>query len=125
MAVRPGLGLTLPISLGSNGYFQVAWDALTQTKTNLTNLILTKKGERVMQPDFGCNIHNLVFEQITDDIEANAKGAIEEAVQLWLPFVSINDVQLVKDEESNRVFLTIVFSLQSGVNITDVITLVL
>ena len=122
MAVKPGLGLVLPVHDGSNGYFQVAWDALTQTKSNLTNLILTKKGERVFQPEFGCNIHNLVFEQITDDIEANAKGAIEEAVQVWLPFVTINNVQLTKNEDSNVVYITIVFNLRTNVSITDSIT---
>ena len=120
-----GLGLVLPIRLGTNGYFQVAYNALTQTKTNLTNLILTKKGERVMQPEFGCNLHNILFEQITDDIRANSRGAIEEAVQVWMPFVTINDVKLTKSEDTNAVYLEIVFSLKTNVNITSVITLVI
>ena len=124
-AAKVALGLVLPVAVGSNGYFQVAYNALTQTKSNLTNLILTKKGERVLQPAFGCNLHNLLFEQITDDVEANAKGAIEEAVQIWMPFVSINDVQLVKKEDFNEVYLTVVFSLKTNVNITDFITLVI
>ena len=125
MAVQPGLGLTLPVQDGPTGYFDVAYDVVTQVKTNITNLILTKKGERIMNPTFGCNIHSLVFDQITDDILANARGAIEEAIQTWMPFVSINDMQIQKKEDTNQVYLTVTFSIKAGVNLTDVLTLVI
>lgn len=125
MARKPGLGITLPVQRGATGFFNVAFDALTQIKSNLTNLILTKKGERVMQPEFGCDIHNLLFEQITDDIQANARGTIEEAAQIWMPFVSIDDVQIRKDEDHNTTYVTVSFSLKTSVNVSDTITLVI
>jgi len=125
MSRRVGLGLKLPVRPGAVGYFDTAWDAITQTKSNLTNLVLTKKGERIMQPKFGCDIHKLVFDQITDDVKANANGYIVEAAAIWLPYVIINDVQLRKDEDRNKVMLAITFSLKSTANITDLITLVI
>lgn len=125
MAVQPGLGLKLPVKDGPTGYFDTAYDVVTQVKTNITNLILTKKGERIMNPTFGCGIHSLVFDQITDDILANARGAIEESIQAWMPFVVINDIQIQKKEDSNQVFLTVTFSIKAGVNLTDVLTLVI
>ena len=125
MAVQPGLGLTLPVQDGPTGYFDVAYDVVTQVKSNITNLLLTKKGERIMNPTFGCGIHSLVFDQITDDILANARGAIEESIQTWMPFVSVSDVQLQKKEDTNQVYLTITFSIKAGVNLTDVLTLVI
>ena len=125
MAVKPGLGLTLPVKLGNNGYFQVAWDVPTQTKSNLINLILTKKGERVMQPEFGCDIHNIIFEQVSSDIEANVKGTIEEAVAVWMPFVSIEGVEIQKNEDFNRVNVSITYSIKLGITVTDNITLVI
>jgi len=125
MAVQPGLGLKLPVQDGSTGYFDTAYDVATQLKANIANLILTKKGERIMNPTFGCNIHSLVFDQITDDILANARGAIEEAIQTWMPFITINDIQIQKQEDSNRIFLTVTFSVKAGINLTDVLTLVI
>ena len=44
------LGITLPIKLGKTGYFEQAFDTITQVKSNLINLLLTVKGERVFQP---------------------------------------------------------------------------
>lgn len=125
MAVRPGLGLKLPVQDGAMGYFDTAYDVATQLKANITNLILTKKGERIMNPTFGCNIHNLVFDQITDDVLANARGTIEEAIQTWMPFVIINDIQIQKQEDLNQIFLTVSFSVKAGINITAILTLVI
>ena len=125
MASKLGLGLTLPVNRGSVGYFSIAYDAMTQTKTNLTNLLLTKRGERIMQPKFGTNLHKFVFEQITDDTIANIRGDIVESVQMWMPFVSIDNIQIRRDEDKHNIFLNIVFSLKVGIKQTDAISLVI
>jgi phage baseplate assembly protein W len=118
------LGITLPLERGNNGYFAQGRDILSQAKSNLTNLILTKKGERILQPDFGCDIHRIIFEPITDDNVANIRGTIEGAVKLWLPYINIEDVQIQRDENRNSIFTTITFSINTSVTITDSITLV-
>jgi phage baseplate assembly protein W len=118
------LGITLPLERGNNGYFAQGRDILSQVKSNLTNLILTKKGERVLQPDFGCDIHRVIFEPITDDNVANVRGTIESAVKIWLPYVNIEAVQIQRDENRNSIFATITFSINTSVTITDSITLV-
>ena len=38
-----------------------------QVKSNLLNLLLTEKGERINQPDFGIGLKNLLFEQNIDE----------------------------------------------------------
>ena len=125
MAKKPGLGLLLPVELGSNGYFNVGYDALTQVKSNLTNLILTKKGERIMQPEFGCDVHKYVFDHITDDLLVQIRGSIEESIQVWMPFVTVDNVEVTKSEDTNEVYIRLSYSLKAGVRITDTITLVL
>lgn len=125
MAKKIGLGILLPAQRGPTGYFTQGFDALTQIRSNLTNLILTKKGERIMQPTFGCDVHKILFENITDEVISNAKGTIQESAQIWLPFVMINDIKIKKDEDSNQIFILITFSLKSNVKITDSITLVI
>ena len=46
-------GITLPIQNGNTGFFSQAFTSLDQAKANLENLLLTAKGERIMQPEFG------------------------------------------------------------------------
>ena len=42
---------------------------LTEYSSNLKNLLLTKKGERVLQPNFGSGLQSLLFEPIDETFE--------------------------------------------------------
>ena len=89
------IGLSLPLINGSNGYFQTTMTHLEQAKHNLKNLLMTVKGERVMQPELGCDIWNLVFEPQDEGIEQRARDAIQDAVGMWLPYLEIKDLRVV------------------------------
>jgi phage baseplate assembly protein W len=117
------LGITLPLRRGNNGYFENTTNILTQVRANLRNLLLTRKGERVMQPEYGCDIHRLIFEQATDDGLADTRASIENAVQTWMPFVGVDDVQVVRNEDLNTIYVQIQFTLLTNQNLTDSVIL--
>lgn len=125
MARKVGLGILLPIRNGEFGYFKQGFDALTQIKSNFINLIMTKKGERIMQPSFGCDIHSIIFEKLTPTTEAEVKAAIDEAIQTWLPFVFIKTVNVQLSEDTNQAFVTVEFSITANQDITESVTFVL
>lgn len=104
-----------------NGIFPVNYTTLSQAKDNLINLILTKKGERLMQPDFGCDIHKVLFEPIVD-IENVVENSIIDAVTNWLPYLNINEIVFDYDEndiDNNSIALDIKFSLKSNPNLLE------
>ena len=119
----PALGILLPITLGNTGYFNQGFDILSQVKSNLINLILTKKGERIMQPDFGCDVHRLVFEQLTDDTLGEIKAAIQQSIKLWMPYLTINNVDVNQEDDLNIVTAAVSFTINLGMKITDSVTL--
>jgi phage baseplate assembly protein W len=123
VANTAAIGLSLPIQRGNNGYFEQAFDVRTQVRSNLTNLILTRKGERPMLPEFGCNIHQVIFQPMDDDIQSEVRASVEEAASAWMPYITIDDVQVITNTEYNRLRVTIAYSILSNVRITDVITL--
>ena len=59
-----------------NGDFALSYTTLQQTKSNMRNLVLTNKGERVMHPEFGCDIYKLLFNNITPSIIDQIKSNI-------------------------------------------------
>jgi phage baseplate assembly protein W len=115
------LGIGINRRSDSNGIFAVNYTTLAQAKDNLTNLILTKKGERLMQPDFGCDIWKVLFEPLVD-IEMVLENSITSAVSIWLPYLNINEIVFDYDDndtDNNRIALDIKFSLTSNPNLTE------
>ena len=119
------LGIGINRASNSNGIFATNYTTLTQAKDNLKNLILTKKGERLQQPEFGCDIWLLVFEQIDgENLENRIESSILDAVQSWIPNININQIIFDYDNndiDNNRIGLDIKFSLISNPNLTETI----
>ena len=61
-------------------------------KQSIRNLILTQKGERLMQPNLGMNIRQFLFEQITEDITIQIENDIVDTFSTWLPFVDLREI---------------------------------
>ena len=55
------IGIVLPIRSGQGGFFKQSSTLIEQTLSNMKNLLLTVKGERLGQPTFGSNIYNILF----------------------------------------------------------------
>jgi phage baseplate assembly protein W len=115
------LGIGINQTSNSNGIFSTNYTTLSQAKNNLVNLILTRKGERLMQPDFGCDVWKVLFEPI-DNIETSIENSIIEAVSKWLPYLNINEIIFDYDDndiDANRVSLDIKFSLVSNPTLSE------
>lgn len=117
----PALGILLPIKRGKTGFFEQGFDTLTQVKSNLINLILTRKGERVYQPTFGSNLHSLVFAQMDQEYEQKVKQAVVSAVRTWMPFLRIQEQTVTRDDNRNSTLIEITFGLRSNTDITETI----
>jgi phage baseplate assembly protein W len=121
-----GIGITLPIQIGNMGYFQQSFDTLVQVKSNFLNLILTRKGERVHQPEFGCGIHDYLFEQLTPENIEGARLSVVNAVERWMPFLELVQFELNADPndlDNNRLRLYVGYRLKKNPNIRDTIIL--
>lgn len=122
------LGLKLPIKSGNNGLFEQNFSTIEQAKSNIKNLLMTQYGERVMQPNFGSNLNSVLFEQM-DDIEFEDKvvSTIESAVERWLPYVTIGDIELDLSNSNidrNLVEVTISFTVGNDID-TNTVTFTL
>ena len=120
------LGIAINSASNTGGAFQVNYTTLQQAKSNLINLILTKKGERVGQPDFGCDIWRILFDPIIDgEIDERVESTITDAVAIWLSYISIDEIFLEYTPElidTNWFNVEIKFSLASNPNLTDSVT---
>jgi len=87
------VGIGLPFS-GKSGFFHLNYTTTDQAVSNLKNLILTRKGERYMQPQFGWSGWDLLFDQNTPDLIDKLKISINTDIEFWLPYIIIDQVNI-------------------------------
>ena len=98
------VGITLPIQRGNDGYFAQSFRTFDQVRSNLKNLLLTKKGERILHPEFGSGLHDLLFQPATEKFEEDLETTINESVAKWLPYIIVEDinVDISKEQTDNN-----------------------
>ena len=106
------IGLKLPLEHGKQGFFGRTQKAIEQTKYNIKNLLLTKKGERLGNPTFGSDLERVIFEQEGDDLENRVEETIRSSISEWLPFVGIESIETnFSANNRNTINVSIHFSL--------------
>jgi phage baseplate assembly protein W len=106
------IGLTLPLQMSTNTFNQ-SYDNLVQLKSNVRNLLLTKKGERLAQPTFGTNLHRLLFDPNDEELEQKIYDTIDNSIRTWLPQLSIKQINIEATDEmknNNSINVSIVFT---------------
>jgi len=116
-------GITLPIKKGNTGYFEQAFTSFEQSKANLKNLLLTAKGERIMQPEFGTGLQSLLFEPMDDTFEYRLQDVITQTVSYWLPYINIEeiDVEMTDAMKDNHIArMTIQFTVGNTIETQEI-----
>lgn len=72
-------------------------------RQSLIILFSTRPGERVMRPEYGVNLHELVFRNMDLTARTQLTAAIEKAILFWEPRISLNSVSFDLSEEVNGV----------------------
>jgi phage baseplate assembly protein W len=68
-------------------------------------ILETSPGERVMRPDFGCGIHDLVFEEINVTSMRAMEASVREALTKFEARIEIIDVTVDPRQSLNGVLL--------------------
>jgi phage baseplate assembly protein W len=69
-------------------------------KSDLMHLILTRKGQRLYNPDFGTNLLQFIFEPNDDLTFSSIKQEITDVVKRYLPNLQINEISVTESTES-------------------------
>lgn len=103
MALTADYGFTFPQKLNSKGFFEFSNDIQTLVKQSIHQILGTRIGERVMVPEFGSRLPELLFEPIDDVTLVLARVYTIDAIEKWEPRVSLNEVVTSINTDANRV----------------------
>jgi phage baseplate assembly protein W len=91
-----GSGWAFPVGVDARGRI-----ALSRRERDIEEaimmILLTPKGQRLMRPEFGCQIHDLVFAPNDATTEGLAIYYVEEALAMWEPRIQVLGVRANPD----------------------------
>jgi phage baseplate assembly protein W len=113
------IGVSLPFN--GPGVFNSTYTTKDQVKSNLVNLLLTDVGERVMNPNFGCDLRKFLFEGITDANSETLINSLTDSISVFIPQITVRNIILDPSPDSNSVNLTVNYILNIS-NTPDEVT---
>jgi len=117
------IGISLPFK-GNYGPFNSTFSTQDQTRYNIINLLLTSKGERVFNPEFGSDLKKVVFDPAIEDreIRENIQNIVISSINAFIPEVEVINVDITPNPDSNS--LTIITSYKFKTSgISDEVTI--
>ena len=87
-----------------------------QVKSNLVNVLLTERGERINEPNFGVGLKKILFETNVDTAELNSR--ISQQIEIFIPEITLLETVVDSLPDENKIFIKInyIFNLDSTVD---------
>lgn len=82
-------------------------------KESMRNLMLTDRGERLMQPNLGAGLKELLFENLTPATLELIKDRVQSTLEIYEPRADIIDVTVAGSLDENEVYVTVRFYINN------------
>lgn len=110
-----GVGWAHPVRPDGEGIATAAYEA--GIRDSLWLVLGTARGERVMRPDFGCGIHDLVFAATTTTTLGRVVREVRDALVRWEPRVEVLEVDAAPDPaEPSRLLVRVDYRVRTTNN---------
>ncbi len=111
-----GAGSSFPLRLNAEGQIDSTQDE-DKVRQSIWIILSTARGERVMRPDFGCGIYDLVFSPNRPGTAGQASREVRRALLQWEPRIDVLEVQALPDtEQPSRLLIAIRYQVRSTSN---------
>lgn len=108
-----GVGWAFPVGVDARGRIALARQE-RDIEEAIRIILLTPKGQRVMRPEFGCQIHDLMFAPNDATTAGLAAYYVEEALGMWEPRISVKEVNARPDPENQaRLLIDISYEVKA------------
>jgi phage baseplate assembly protein W len=119
-----GVGWSFPVQLstGDDAKGMLAHAEYEESIRQSIWIILgTAKGERVMRPDFGCGIYDLVFEVNSATTAGRVSQAVKQALLLYEPRIDVLDVQVNAEGSGEVMLISIDYEVRATNNVFNLV----
>jgi len=89
-------------------------DGPTEIEQAIRIILNTSPGQRVMRPEFGCRLHELVFAPNNSQTAGLAERYVREALGRWEPRIDLEKVEVASDERNRaRLLVSVTYRIKA------------
>ncbi len=115
-----GVGWGFPIEVNNAGFIQMA-EYEDSVRQSIWIILGTAKGERMMRPDFGCEIYDLVFEVSSESTAGEVAQAVREALLLFEPRIDVIEVEVQSQNGGEVLLISIDYEVRATNNVFNLV----
>ena len=114
-----GTGFPLVLDPATNGLARAEYEE--SVRQSILVVLGTAKGERVMRPDFGCGIHDLVFENLSFGTLGRVQQAVDEALLRLEPRIDVTSIEARQSGDGNVLLIHIQYQVRATNNVFNLV----
>jgi uncharacterized protein len=107
-----GKGIAFPLQLNSRGGIKDSSQA-QKIKESMLMIIGTQYGERLMRPNFGCNLKSLLFAVNNQETANLARHYVQEGLTTWEPRIILEDVTVTNNYKNHTLLIKVSYRIKS------------
>lgn len=108
-----GKGFAYPLQINPRGGIKESRQE-QKIRESILTILGTQHGERIMRPNFGCNLKSLVFSPNNTATANLARHYVEEGLTTWEPRIILDDVIIENDNLNGRLMIHIHYKIKSN-----------
>lgn len=106
-----GQGISSPMRLGIAGIRESA--GVQRVEESIRVILGTQHGERIMRPQFGCNLKSLAFAPNNPATASLARYYVEDGLARWEPRIDVVTVTVDNDRIDGVLRITVTYRLRA------------
>ncbi len=80
---------------------------------SLEIILSTRPAERIMQPDFGCELSQFLFEEISQGLITGIRGIISDALVYHEPRINVEEINIEESEKEGLLLISIIYTVRA------------
>jgi hypothetical protein len=115
---KPGTAVGVAIPFNAPATFFSTYTTQDAIKNNLINYLLTNTTERYLNDNFGANLRQYIFEQISSNTMDNLEDTIQQLINIYFPNVKVDKLEILQYPDSNEINIQLYYTI-INTGITD------
>lgn len=111
-----------PLSFDDTDGFQNVQSTKELVTFHLKNLLMTNRGEKISDPNYGVGIRRFLFELETIDIESSVESEISDQISVYLSYLNVRDLTVSLNNQEMKI--SIKYGI-SGIPETQLLNLII